>query len=182
MINRLLTQRNVCATPHRMKHLRRYAIGIAVLVLCAALVAAQSPPELKIVVTGDVPTPLTLNASDLAAMPHERVELNEEDAGIVMYEGVPLQEILKKAGLRGRILAGYVLAHARDGYEVVFSMGELDPDVGGDADSCCRQAGREAALRVSRPRPSGGARGQRRRAIRANAGEIRSSETEKVAK
>jgi len=46
-------------------------------------------------------------------------------------------EILKKAGvafgkeMRGRALAGYLLVEARDGYEVVFSLGELDPELAG---------------------------------------------------
>ena len=46
-------------------------------------------------------------------------------------------EILKKAGvafgkeMRGKALAGYLLVEARDGYQVVFSLGELDPGVGG---------------------------------------------------
>lgn len=50
-----------------------------------------------------------------------------------VYEGVWLHEVLKKAGvpqggeLRGKALAGYVLAEAQDGYQVVFSLGELDP-------------------------------------------------------
>jgi hypothetical protein len=126
----MFIKRNVTMALHQIKHLRGLAIGIAALVFCAALLAAQTAPEVKIVVTGDVPTPLTLSASDLAAMPHERIELNEEDAGVTAYEGIPIQEIFKKAGLRGRMLAGYVLAHARDGYEVVYSMGELDPEIG----------------------------------------------------
>ena len=50
-----------------------------------------------------------------------------------VYEGVWLHKVLKKAGvpqgseLRGKALAGYVLAEAQDGYQVVFSLGELDP-------------------------------------------------------
>jgi hypothetical protein len=49
------------------------------------------------------------------------------------YEGVWISDILKKAGvrfgeaLRGPALATYVLASASDGYQVVFSIGELDP-------------------------------------------------------
>ena len=31
---------------------------------------------------------------------------------------------------RGKALAGYVIAEAKDGYAVVFSLGELDPDLG----------------------------------------------------
>jgi len=50
-----------------------------------------------------------------------------------VYEGVLVHEVLKQAGaphgsaLRGKALAGYVLAEAQDGYQVVFSLGELDP-------------------------------------------------------
>ena len=63
-------------------------------------------------------------------MPRASVRL-ENGGGT--YEGVWLHEILKKAGaplgerLRGKALATYVLAEARDGYQVVFSLGELDP-------------------------------------------------------
>ncbi len=103
------------------------------LFLAAAFASAQAPkaaPSLSI--TGDVATPLTLTAADLAAMPRETVSVSEEDGSKVQYEGVPLREILKKAGaplggqLRGKALASYVLAKAQDGYQVVFAIGELD--------------------------------------------------------
>jgi DMSO/TMAO reductase YedYZ molybdopterin-dependent catalytic subunit len=63
-------------------------------------------------------------------MPRASVRLENGDG---TYEGVWLHEILKKAGvplgerLRGKALATYVLAEARDGYAVLFSIGELDP-------------------------------------------------------
>ncbi len=56
----------------------------------------------------------------------------------IEYEGVPLREILKKAGaplgnqLRGKALASYVLAKAHDGYQVVFALGELDAAFGNE--------------------------------------------------
>ena len=84
--------------------------------------------------SGDVKQPLTLTASDLAAMP--RAEAITDNNGIqTTYEGVWLSDVLKKAGvplgpgLRGAALAGYVLASASDGYQVLFSIGELDPDM-----------------------------------------------------
>jgi DMSO/TMAO reductase YedYZ molybdopterin-dependent catalytic subunit len=132
-----LTKRHVYTTLDPMRNVRLASTGIAMLFCCAVLLAAQSAQELKLVVTGDVPTPLTLNASDLAAMPREHVELTEQDGGKTTYEGVPLQEILKRAGIpfgramRGKALAAYVLAEAKDGYAVAFSLGELDPDLGG---------------------------------------------------
>jgi hypothetical protein len=122
---------------HPRRHLRLASTSVAALFLFVAALAAQTAPELKIVVTGDVPTPLTLTASGLAAMPREHVEITEPAGEKATYEGVALQEILKKAGIpfgremRGKALAGYVLAEAKDGYEVAFSLGELDPDLGG---------------------------------------------------
>lgn len=106
------------------------AAVIAGLVLNVFPSWAQSPPSIS--VTGDVRQPLTLTASDLAGMTRATVTTNNN--GIMkVYEGVWLSDILKKAGielgeaLRGAALARYVLASASDGYQVVFSIGELDP-------------------------------------------------------
>src|ERR1700683_5019897 len=86
--------------------------------LIAALLAAQdaqqnSQPSLQ--VTGAVKQPLTLTADDLAKMPRATVRTTNNGMETV-YEGVWLYEILKRAGapqgteLRGKALAGYVLA------------------------------------------------------------------------
>ena len=73
-----------------------------------------------------------LSADDLAKM--SRATVKTTSGGMeTAYEGVWLHEILKKAGvplgseLRGKALSSYVLAEAQDGYQVVFSLGELDP-------------------------------------------------------
>src|ERR1700744_2283827 len=112
--------------------LRRSLIArFALLSMPLGVLVAQTPPA-ALAVTGDVTTPLTLHAEDLASMPREKVTISEEDGTKVEYEGVRLSEILKKAGaplgnqLRGKALASYVLAKAQDGYQVVFAMGELD--------------------------------------------------------
>jgi len=98
----------------------------------ASMAFGQQAPS--ITVTGAVKQPLTLTAADLAAMP--RAKAVTDNNGIqTTYEGVWLSDVLKKAGvplgpgLRGAPLAGYILASASDGYEVVFSIGELDPDM-----------------------------------------------------
>lgn len=108
--------------------------------LLTSLVVAQTPqassPVVAIAVTGDVRTPLSLKAEDLAKMPRETAAVTEEDGSKVTYEGVRLREILTLAGvpseakLRGKALSGYVLAKAHDGYQVVFALGELDPSFG----------------------------------------------------
>lgn len=99
--------------------------------VAAGLLQAQdSQPTLQI--TGAVKQALTLTADDLAKMPRATVKTTSGGMETV-YDGVWLHEVLKKAGvpqgseLRGKALSSYVLAAAQDGYQVVFSLGELDP-------------------------------------------------------
>jgi DMSO/TMAO reductase YedYZ molybdopterin-dependent catalytic subunit len=93
--------------------------------------APAVPPTLKI--SGDVRTPLALAPEELKAMPRARVQIKDEDGRAVSYEGVLVSELLKRAGaplggdLRGNAVATYVVASASDGYQVVFSLAELDP-------------------------------------------------------
>jgi len=100
--------------------------------VCSGFAAAQVPATLA--VSGDVPSPLVLKASDLAAMPRVTASVDESDGTKVVYEGVLLREVLKRAGapgeLRGKALTSYVVAKARDGYQVVFTLAELDPEFG----------------------------------------------------
>ena len=100
---------------------------------------APAAPSAELKVRGDVSSPLTLKPDDLSAMPRETVSIDDQDGTKVNYEGVPLRAILKRAGvpfgkdLRGSALATYVLAKARDGYQVVFSLGEMDPTFGDES-------------------------------------------------
>ena len=107
---------------------RRWLVAAALLMGTAA--AQEAEPSLR--VTGAVKQPLTLTAADLAKMPRATVRTTANGMETT-YEGVWVHDILKAAGvpqgseLRGKALAGYVLAEAQDGYQVVFSLGELDP-------------------------------------------------------
>lgn len=109
--------------------------------VCIALTAFSSGPAVvlhgqdsaaTVQITGAVKQPLTLTADDLAKMPRASVRTMSNGMETV-YEGVWIHEVLKKAGvplgteLRGKALASYVVAEAQDGYQVVFSLGELDP-------------------------------------------------------
>lgn len=82
---------------------------------------------------GDVSDPLVVTVADLKDYPRAAVTV-EEDGRSVRYEGVALFEILKRAGapvganLRGNNLASYLVATGRDGYQVVFSMAEVDAE------------------------------------------------------
>jgi len=95
---------------------------------------APAPAELR--VAGDVSTPLALTVADLKKMPRKTLSvMNPHDKKNETYEGVLLEEILRKAGvpqgehLRGASLAIYVVAEANDGYRVVFSLAELDSGI-----------------------------------------------------
>lgn len=108
---------------------------LLLLALLASPGLAQEPaaaPAATVAVTGDVPQSLTLTAADLARMPRTKAQMAGEGE-TVTYEGVALAELLRRAGaptgdaLRGKALASYVLLEARDGYQVVLSLGEIDP-------------------------------------------------------
>ena len=104
-------------------HTRRsWVLG---LLASGLLLAQEAPPAVQ--VAGAVKQELTLTADDLAKMP--RASVRTSNGGMeTVYEGVWLHEVLKRAGvpqggeLRGKALAGYVLAQASDGYQVVFSL------------------------------------------------------------
>jgi DMSO/TMAO reductase YedYZ molybdopterin-dependent catalytic subunit len=104
---------------------------VLALILWCGWLAAQEPPATA-EISGAVKQALKLTAEDLAKMPRASVKTMSNGMETV-YEGVWLHEILKRAGvpqgeaLRGKALASYVLAQAQDGYQVVFSLGELDP-------------------------------------------------------
>ncbi len=85
-------------------------------------------------ISGEVTQPLNLQANDLKALPHVEVKAKDRDGKEHRYSGVPVIELLKKAGvtvgaqLRGENLVKYALVRAADGYEVLFALPELDPE------------------------------------------------------
>jgi DMSO/TMAO reductase YedYZ molybdopterin-dependent catalytic subunit len=100
----------------------------------AAAPDATAPAVLK--VEGAVTTPLSLTAEDLDKMPRATATLTA-DGNATTYEGVLLYDILVKAGwqfgrgMTGKGMASYVIATAKDGYQVVFALAEIDPMFGG---------------------------------------------------
>jgi DMSO/TMAO reductase YedYZ molybdopterin-dependent catalytic subunit len=126
-----------------MRYIRRpraiFLVAGFSLWLASAQTTVQNAATPELTIRGDIPGPLILKADDLARMPRETASVPDQDGTKVNYEGVPLREILKRAGvplgkeLRGKALASYVLAKARDGYQVVFSLGELDAAFGNES-------------------------------------------------
>lgn len=96
---------------------------------------AQNTSSAVLRVAGNVATPLSISESDLKALPRKTLKvLNHHENKEETYEGVAVQELLRRAGvpqnekLRGSAMATYVLAEAADGYSVLYSLAELDSD------------------------------------------------------
>jgi len=108
-------------------------LQLCIFAFTLAVVSAQTGPVV-LTVSGDLPMPLKLTAQDIAKMPHQSITVDEPDGSKTTYEGVPLLQVLQLAGaplggqLRKQALASYLLAKAKDGYQVVFTLAELDPD------------------------------------------------------
>ncbi len=159
---------------HRLNLIFRVSLLIW---FCAALVYAQAgrqPTTAAILtVSGDIPSRLVLRSEDLAKMPRETVSIAEKDGTKVDYEGIPLREILKRAGapmekeLRGKALASYVLAKAHDGYQVVFTLAEVAPEFANEPILVADQrdgkplSGSQGPLRLVCPNDKEGARSVR---------------------
>jgi DMSO/TMAO reductase YedYZ molybdopterin-dependent catalytic subunit len=105
-----------------------FKILIISLLSAPFLVSAQT-----VKVTGEVTTPLNINAVTLHEFTQTTVSRKDKDGKIDhTYTGVTLSDILKKAGvtmedaLKGKNLTKYLVVEASDNYQVVFALAELD--------------------------------------------------------
>lgn len=84
-------------------------------------------------VEGEVKTPLVLTPAEVDNLPKTTIINKDRNEKEHKYEGIELGLILKNAGvtlgeeLRGENLTKYLLVEASDGYQVVFSLAEIDP-------------------------------------------------------
>lgn len=120
-----------------MIHLRRVCFVIGIFVAMVPAIYGQTPqaaaPEISLGVGGEVERPLKLTAADLSKLPRRSVRAKDHDGKESEFEGSPLVEVLKLAGvkfgdgLRGKNLALYLVVEASDGYRAVYALPELDP-------------------------------------------------------
>jgi len=109
-------------------------LAVVVVMVLAGNLPAQTVPSCQVVVGGDVPSPRTVTASDLAALPRRTARVQEHQQAPADYQGVRLEDLLAQAGmelgpaLRGPALAQYILISAADGYRVVLAVAEADSD------------------------------------------------------
>lgn len=105
------------------------------LLLCCWVGAVQAADPVLLQVGGMVQNRLRLSAQDLRALPikdytekRSVIVDGREVVQTVTMRGVPLRALLDQAGLasdRHSVRRAYVLLTAQDGYQTVFSWGEL---------------------------------------------------------
>lgn len=120
-----------------MIHLRRACFVICIFGALVSAIYGQTPqtaaPEVSLNVSGEVESSLKLTAADLGKLPRRSVRAKDHDGKESEFEGAPLIEVLKLAGvkfgegLRGKNLALYLVVEASDGYRAVYALPELDP-------------------------------------------------------
>lgn len=109
------------------------------LLLCVLLGPSLSFAADGITLTVNERPPTTLDAATLAGWPRTKASAGAHDDAPSVWEGVALIEVLRKSGapvdqqLRGAALASVVRVTASDGYQVVFTLAELDAAFGNAA-------------------------------------------------
>lgn len=134
---------------------RRAALGTAFAGVAAGTihpaVAAPATPgatpaetALAIQVRGHVATPLTLTLADLQALPTETADVtfrltdgtqaHHRYTGARLWDALQLAKPIVDPAHTESALRLYLVLTARDGYVVVLSLGEVDPEFGGRPD------------------------------------------------
>ena len=106
--------------------------GVLLLLTAASILRAENPPPvLKMPGAADKP----IATASLVGRVARDVRLEDTAGNITVYHGLPLLEVLESNGLDLKTMASerqtaatVVLASGREGYTVVFSVGELRMD------------------------------------------------------
>lgn len=116
---------------------RNYLIGYLLFGLIW-IVQAESQAQQEsgpfITISGEVIRPLRLNVANLRSMQAAEVKTKDSEGRQHIYKGVKLSVLLDSAKvtlgreLRGENLTKSLLLTSADGYEVVYSLAEIDPE------------------------------------------------------
>ena len=107
------------------------ALGLAALLLGGSGSLAADPALTVHRIDGKQST---LTIADIRKLPTRKATFARENGPTAEYEGVAVSGLLSAAGvalgksLRGKRLSEYLLVTAKDGYEVVFALPEVDPE------------------------------------------------------
>jgi len=120
---------------------RKVAVAVAFLLVASALVAAQQQPSRAatrapdtLLVSGEGSS-VTFSPAEFKTLPHVSLTVhNAHTDATETYSGVALAVLLEKVDaplgkqLHGQAMMSYVVATGSDGYAVVLSLAEADPE------------------------------------------------------
>jgi hypothetical protein len=94
--------------------------------------AAQDVKDALLTMTRDGQAPVRLTAADFAKLTRQQVKATNHEQNVTTFEGVLLRDVLHPLALpfgkelRRTALTVYLLIEAQDGYQVLFTLPELD--------------------------------------------------------
>lgn len=101
------------------------------------LAACAQQPQFYLEISGDIPHPRSFQEQEWKQLKHTSlVATDAHEKKTATYSGVLLRDLLLDAGLpsgeklRGKAMSTCIVITARDGYQVTFSIGELDESIG----------------------------------------------------
>jgi hypothetical protein len=93
------------------------------------------PRDSLVLTAGPNLVPVVFSPADFHVLPHINITVHNGHTNVdEAYSGVPLASLLAKVSapigkeLRGEAMTSYVIAAGSDGYSVVLSLAEVDPD------------------------------------------------------
>lgn len=110
----------------------------AFLVSLLSLPLSAQPFTDGIIRVGGIVRPVALSVDDLKKFAVAKLKTKDRDGREHLFEGTLLSTLLDSVGaplgsqLKGKNLAGYVVIKAADGYQVIFSLAEIDPEFNGN--------------------------------------------------
>ena len=114
-------------------------LGVALFASCALLAQDAKPstaatPQAALVLSAEHAS-VTFSPADFRALPHVTISVqNSHTNAAENYSGVPLSTLLARVNaplgkeLHGEAMMNYIVATGSDGYSVVLSLAEVDPD------------------------------------------------------
>ena len=120
-----------------MRFQRFLVAALCVIALASIALFAQQPAVAPAQLRLSAPShePIVLSQAELKSLPHITVTVQNTHADEKeTYSGVRLADLCTKLGaplgkeLRGKAMVSYIKASAPDGYAVVFSIAEIDPE------------------------------------------------------
>lgn len=106
----------------------------AITAVLTVLMVGKTQSQVLLEIAGDVPRKCALTMTELRNLPTQHYVATRQQGDTVMYDVVRLVDVLALAGvpagdqLKGEELQKLIVVTAGDGYKVVFTLPELDPN------------------------------------------------------